>query len=31
MLQATFTISGAELTAELLEKIKTLFQGDNPI
>jgi len=29
MLQATFTVSGAELTGELLEKIKSLFHGDS--
>jgi|APTNR8051073442_1049403.scaffolds.fasta_scaffold00580_10 hypothetical protein len=29
MLQATFTVSGAELTGELLEKIKNLFHGDS--
>lgn len=29
MLHATFTISGAELTAELLEKIKSLFPDNS--
>lgn len=28
MLQATFTISAADLTADFLEKIKALFKGD---
>lgn len=28
MLQATLRISGSELTAELLEKIKSLFNGN---
>ncbi len=29
MLQATFKISGAELSAELLDKIKNLFIGES--
>ena len=29
MLQATLRVSGSELTAELLEKIKSLFNGDS--
>ncbi len=29
MLQATLKISGSELTAELLDKIKSLFNGDS--
>jgi ERCC4-type nuclease len=29
MLQASITVSGSELTAELLEKIKSLFQGES--
>lgn len=29
MLQATFRISGSELTTELLEKIKSMFIGDS--
>ena len=29
MLQASITVSGSELTAELLDKIKSLFQGSS--
>ena len=28
MLHASITVSGSELTADLLEKIKSLFQGE---